>query len=744
MTGATMSYHRADAPAGPSAVLPTSRVAGRSSSPAPLSRATEAYAYALFVVLGVGSWITINGIYLELPLLVGTAPEGWALATYLAVVTQLGNLGPLAYAFVDGRLRARHVAARRAARQQRRQRQQQPQQQQRQQQHGGGGGGGGEQWLTEEEEAEKEEEEEEGASPGIPTGVGVCVLVGVNTVAMALLAGGAWRTTAVVGGAPRSVALLGLAFVAALADCTSSLVFWPFVAGCKPIFVSALAVGEASTAVVAAAIALVQGQARAAAAAAADSEGEGEGGNDGLLFGPSVYFGVLAGIMGLTGVSYVLITALPREVRLDMGAARRRDEARRLGRLERAVRRASMVWQQQKGGGVAAEEGDGVTAAGAAAVAGDGDDEAAENGGTPTTPTIPTTLTATAAAGSSISSSRSTTTSSASTSASTSSGSSSSGGSSSGGSSSSSSSGAPWSSVASASAHLAADDRTLLDAVASAGLSFVVTDPGAPDNPIVYASPGFRGLTGYAPGEVVGRNCNFLQGPGTDARAVGVIRAAIEAGDACCHVCLLNYRKDGAVFYNQFFIAPLRRRRPPGNLTAGPVEHFIGVQCPVTREQFEHFQATQFGGGFAGGQRQSPETLRRILLQEHAGPRRQPPQQPQQQEQHGGLGLGGSGLFGLAMEVDEEGASGDDSEEGAKSSRKSSRSRSSIRSSTSSSSSSSSSSPLSPLTPKRRTQRGIPRVGSSLGAETSALLVRTDSPNAPVMSPSAACLLTHD
>ena len=89
--------------------------------------------------------------------------------------------------------------------------------------------------------------------------------------------------------------------------------FWPFVAGCKPIFVSALAVGEASTAVVAAAIALVQGQARAAAAA--DGAGDPGGNDNGLLFGPSVYFGVLAVIMGLTGVSYVLVTALPEEVR---------------------------------------------------------------------------------------------------------------------------------------------------------------------------------------------------------------------------------------------------------------------------------------------------------------------------------------------------------------------------------------------------------------------------------------------
>ena len=70
----------------------SSRRARNSNTPmatSPPSRAMEAYAYSLFVILGIGSWITINGIYLELPLLVNSAPEGWALATYLALVTQV-------------------------------------------------------------------------------------------------------------------------------------------------------------------------------------------------------------------------------------------------------------------------------------------------------------------------------------------------------------------------------------------------------------------------------------------------------------------------------------------------------------------------------------------------------------------------------------------------------------------------------------------------------------------------------
>ena len=44
------------------------------------------------------------------------------------------------------------------------------------------------------------------------------------------------------------------------------------------------------------------------------------------------------------------------------------------------------------------------------------------------------------------------------------------------------------------------------------------------DNPIVYCSEGFCKLTGYKRSEVLGRNCRFLQGPGTDQHAVDIIR----------------------------------------------------------------------------------------------------------------------------------------------------------------------------------------------------------------------------
>jgi PAS domain len=56
--------------------------------------------------------------------------------------------------------------------------------------------------------------------------------------------------------------------------------------------------------------------------------------------------------------------------------------------------------------------------------------------------------------------------------------------------------------------------------------------------------------------QVIGRNCRFLQGPGTDPRAVDIIRRGVAEGRDTS-VCLLNYRADGKAFWNQFFVAAL-------------------------------------------------------------------------------------------------------------------------------------------------------------------------------------------
>lgn len=118
-------------------------------------------------------------------------------------------------------------------------------------------------------------------------------------------------------------------------------------------------------------------------------------------------------------------------------------------------------------------------------------------------------------------------------------------------------------------------DFRLMMALQSAQQNFAVSDPSLVDNPIVYASQGFLNLTGYNMSQVIGRNCRFLQGPGTDPSAVDVIRKGVKDG-IDTSVCLLNYKADGTPFWNQFFVAALRD-------ADGKIVNFVGVQCQVNQ-----------------------------------------------------------------------------------------------------------------------------------------------------------------
>ena len=122
-------------------------------------------------------------------------------------------------------------------------------------------------------------------------------------------------------------------------------------------------------------------------------------------------------------------------------------------------------------------------------------------------------------------------------------------------------------------------DFRLMSALSGSQQNFAISDPTLPDNPIVYVSQGFLELTGYTLDQVLGRNCRFLQGPGTDQSAVEVIRKGIKEG-VDTSVCLLNYKADGTPFWNQFFVAALRDAE-------NNVVNFVGVQCEVSKAVVE-------------------------------------------------------------------------------------------------------------------------------------------------------------
>jgi diguanylate cyclase (GGDEF)-like protein/PAS domain S-box-containing protein len=114
-------------------------------------------------------------------------------------------------------------------------------------------------------------------------------------------------------------------------------------------------------------------------------------------------------------------------------------------------------------------------------------------------------------------------------------------------------------------------------ALEATGNGIVITDPRQPDNPIVYVNPAFERITGYSQEEVLGRNCRFLHGEEHDQPGTRQLRQTIAAGQEA-RVVVRNYRKDGAPFWNELLVAPVRTED-------GSISHFVGVQNDVTEQK---------------------------------------------------------------------------------------------------------------------------------------------------------------
>ncbi len=125
-------------------------------------------------------------------------------------------------------------------------------------------------------------------------------------------------------------------------------------------------------------------------------------------------------------------------------------------------------------------------------------------------------------------------------------------------------------------------------AMAASTIGIVITDHRHPDRPITYVNPAFELMTGYPAAEVVGRNCRFLQASDGEQPGIHVIREALRAGREG-HAEVRNYRRDGTLFWNELFVAPIRDAN-------GEVTHYIGVQHDITARKHAADEARRHAG----------------------------------------------------------------------------------------------------------------------------------------------------
>lgn len=115
--------------------------------------------------------------------------------------------------------------------------------------------------------------------------------------------------------------------------------------------------------------------------------------------------------------------------------------------------------------------------------------------------------------------------------------------------------------------------------IASSSVAAVVSDPRLPDNPIVACNDAFVQLTGFSREEILGRNCRFLAGSGTEPWLTETLRTAIRLQQPAM-VEILNYRKNGEPFRNAVMVAPVFGKN-------GDAEYFIGSQIEIL-DEFRH------------------------------------------------------------------------------------------------------------------------------------------------------------
>eukprot|EP01083_Nonionella_stella_P163267 536790_1 len=144
-----------------------------------------------FIIVGTSSWITINGLYNELSLMVDHIPESWAIGTYVSFIIQLANISVLFYSCIPTHYKTSKFIV----------------------------------YTT-------------------------YLILFISFLCMLIMAA-TWNSTVTILGKPHSIYLYLATFGTAMSDCMTSMVFWVFVSWFPTQYIPILSAGESASGIVA-------------------------------------------------------------------------------------------------------------------------------------------------------------------------------------------------------------------------------------------------------------------------------------------------------------------------------------------------------------------------------------------------------------------------------------------------------------------------------------------------------------
>jgi riboflavin transporter 2 len=209
-------------------------------------RCSTIFVFTLVVLFIIGSWLNLNGVWIEFPLIVDQLPEGWRLPATMGLISNLANIGVVIIAVIRRFSKGS---------------------------------------VTYE----------------VPANLLILTTGTVALIALAFV----WHKTTFINGAPRSTYLMGLSLSLSLVDCTSSVTFLPFLDRYEPKYINAYFLGEALSSLFPALLGIAQGVGQTSCVR--DRNGTLVEYTSPARFSVRVYFLALAVIMFVSLLSFIIL-----------------------------------------------------------------------------------------------------------------------------------------------------------------------------------------------------------------------------------------------------------------------------------------------------------------------------------------------------------------------------------------------------------------------------------------------------